>query len=119
MIDLDTFADAATLDLGPPEPKPTSLSGDQMEAAKALFTSEDGLVEVGVWECTPGHFTADRTRSSEICHIISGRASLARKDGEVREVGPGDVLVLPKGWTGAWTILETTRKLYVIHRDAA
>jgi uncharacterized cupin superfamily protein len=43
---------------------------------------------------------------------------LTRKDGEVREVGPGDVLVLPLGWTGSWTILEKTRKLYVIYSQA-
>lgn len=118
MIDLETYRDAASIDLGPPQPKPTSIIGNQLEAAKVLFASADGLVEVGVWECTPGHFSADRSTSSEICHIISGRAKLARIDGEVREVGPGDVLVLPRGWKGAWTIVEPTRKLYAIYRDA-
>ncbi|MBS7543838.1 cupin domain-containing protein [Ancylobacter oerskovii] len=118
MIDLETYPGAATIDLGPAQLKPTSTTGNQFEAAKALFTSEDGRVEIGLWECTPGHFTADRSTSSEICHVISGRASLARRDGELREIGPGDVLVLPRGWTGAWTILETMRKLYILHHDA-
>jgi hypothetical protein len=117
MIDLSTYLSVADMDLGPAAPKPTSLRGNQVEASVSLFTSEDGRVDVGIWECTEGHFTADRSTSSEICHIISGRATLARKDGEVREIGPGDVLVLPRGWTGAWTILEKTRKLYVIYRD--
>lgn len=118
MIDLETYKFAAGIDLGRPQAKPTSVSGDQVEAAKVLFTSADGLVEVGVWECTPGKFTADRSASSEICHIISGKAQLARIDGEVRDLVAGDVLVLPRGWKGAWTIVEPTRKLYVIHRDA-
>ncbi|MFC0218204.1 hypothetical protein FHS82_000549 [Pseudochelatococcus lubricantis] len=119
MIDLETYLDAAAIDLGPAHPKPTSTNGDQFEATRTLFTSEDGLVEIGVWECTPGHFTADRSTSSEVCHIIAGRATLARRDGEVREIGPGDVLVLPRGWTGAWTVLEKTRKLYVMHHDGS
>jgi len=114
MVDLETYLDAASLDLGVATPKPTSTRGEQMEASKTLFLSADGSVEVGVWECTPGDFTADRSESSEICHIIAGRARLARLDGEIREVGPGDVLVLPKGWKGAWTIVETVRKLYII-----
>jgi uncharacterized protein len=118
MIDLETFAGAASMDLGPSEKKTTSFEGDQEEAAKVLFTSKDGAVEIGVWECTAGKFTTDRSASSEICHIISGRASFTRSDGEIRELGPGDVLVLPRGWKGIWWLLEKTRKLYVVHRDA-
>ena len=29
------------------------------------------------------------------------------------ELTAGDVLTLPKGWSGRWDILETVRKLYV------
>jgi uncharacterized cupin superfamily protein len=29
------------------------------------------------------------------------------------------VLVLPKGWKGEWTIHEPTRKLYILHFEAA
>ena len=32
-----------------------------------------------------------------------------------RDVGPGELLVLPIGWRGEWTIHSTTRKLYVVH----
>jgi uncharacterized cupin superfamily protein len=115
MIDFQTFAHLANIDLGEPEPKPTSISGDQVEAAKSLWTSPDGGVEVGVWECTPGRFTASRETSSEICHIVSGRVSLHEKDGRSRDVGPGELLVLPVGWSGEWTIHEKTRKLYIMH----
>lgn len=119
MIDSRTFADLATLDLGPFGPKPTALSEGQVEAAKTLWKSEDGLMEVGVWECTPGRFTASRERNSETCHIVSGRVSLHDAGGQTREVRAGEALVLPKGWKGEWTIHETTRKLYIMHYDAA
>jgi uncharacterized cupin superfamily protein len=29
-------------------------------------------------------------------------------------VGPGDLLVLPQGWTGEWVIHEHMRKLFII-----
>ena len=115
MIDFQTFAHLATIDLGKFEPKPTCISGDQNEASQTLWTSDDGLVEVGVWGCTPGRFSAARETNSEICHIVSDRVSLHNSDGSTRDVGPGEVLVLPIGWTGEWTIHETTRKLYILH----
>ncbi|QKC75916.1 cupin domain-containing protein [Mesorhizobium erdmanii] len=114
LIDLSTFHDLAETDIGAFSPKPTSIEGNQVEAARSLFQSPDGTVDIGIWECTPGRFTADRSGSSEICHIISGRVEVSRADGEVRELGPGDLLVLPQGWKGEWRIRETTRKLYMI-----
>ena len=36
--------------------------------------------------------------------------------GTAVELTAGDVLVLPKGWSGRWDILEPVRKLYVIAR---
>ena len=114
MIAFQTFAHLASLDLGTPGRKPTSIEGNQMEAAVTLWTSPDGLAEAGVWECTPGRFTATRETNSEICHIISGRVTLHDEDGRARELGAGEMLVLPIGWKGEWTIHETTRKLYII-----
>ncbi|SJM28197.1 conserved hypothetical protein [Mesorhizobium delmotii] len=36
-------------------------------------------------------------------------------DGAAKDVGPGELLVLPLGWEGEWTIHEKTRKLYILH----
>lgn len=115
MVDFQTFAHLAGIDLGTPQPKPTSVEGNQVEAAKVLWTSTDGKVEVGVWECSPGRFTAARDDNSEICHIVSGRVTLHGPADAMKEVGPGEVLVLPVGWRGEWEIHETTRKLFIIH----
>lgn len=118
MIDFSTFKDLATADIGSFSPKPTSIEGNQTEAARTLFESTDGTLSIGIWECTPGRFTADRTQSSETCHIISGRVEMRHPDGATEQLGPGDLLVLPLGWKGEWRILETTRKLYVIKTAA-
>ncbi|QIE44696.1 DUF861 domain-containing protein [Pseudohalocynthiibacter aestuariivivens] len=115
MVDLETFGDLSAIEIGEFKPKPTTLTDGQKEAAKGLWSSADGRTSIGVWECTPGHFTADRTKGGEYCHIISGRATVSNVDGSrSRDIGPGDLLVLPQGWTGEWVIHEHMRKLYVV-----
>jgi len=117
MIQFQTFAHLADIDLGEAVSKPTAVEGNPMEAAQALWTSPDGKVEIGVWECTPGRFTTRRDGNSETCHIVSGRISLHEEGGRTQEVRPGEVLVLANGWRGEWTIHEKTRKLYIIHHE--
>jgi uncharacterized protein len=115
MIDLQTFADLATQPLGGFAAKPTSLTDGQTEASARLWTSPDGRTSIGVWECTPGRFAADRSKTAEYCHIISGSATVSNQDGSVaRDIGPGDLLVLPLGWTGEWVIHTHMRKLYFL-----
>jgi len=117
MIDFRVTAGLGTLDLGAPARKPTSIDCEQWEAARELWRSADGLMKIGVWECTPGRFSADRAAASETCHLISGRVTLQNPDGTSRDLAAGDMLVLPRGWRGEWTIHEKTRKLYVLHAD--
>lgn len=113
MIDFSAFLHLADMDLGPMKPKPTSVEGAQHEVAQALFTSPDGKVEIGVWQCTPGRFLADRSASSEFCHLIRGQVELTHADGRVQRFGPGDAFNLPLGWKGEWRVIEEVRKVYV------
>lgn len=119
MIDFQAFHALSSIQIGAFEDKPTSLTGNQQEAATELWSSADGLTEIGVWECTPGTFTADRSKSAEFCHILSGSATLTNADGSgERTVKAGDLLVLPLGWKGVWTINAHLRKTYVIQKAA-
>jgi len=115
VIDLKSFGDLSMVDVGKFNPKPTTLTQGQTEAAANLWTSDDGSTKIGVWECTPGQFTADRTAAGEYCHVIAGKATVTNQDGSnPREIGPGDLLILPKGWKGEWNVHAHMRKLYVI-----
>jgi uncharacterized protein len=114
MIDLSAFLSLATLDLGPRTPKPTSIEGSQTEASVTLASHDGGRVEIGVWDCTPGRFTADRSKSAEFCHFIAGRVEMTHPDGRTEVLGPGDAINLPLGWKGEWRVIEHVRKLYVI-----
>jgi uncharacterized cupin superfamily protein len=114
MISFENFGDLLTLDLGAFAAKPTSIEGEQQEASVALWTSPDGKMETGVWECTPGRFTADRSENAEICHLLEGRVTLHNADGTSRDISAGEMFVLPLGWRGEWTIHEQTRKIYTM-----
>jgi uncharacterized cupin superfamily protein len=67
-----------------------------------------------VWEGTPGSWTVENRPDTETSLVLSGRARITDDDGVMREIGPGDMLILPCGWSGRWEIVETLRKCYVV-----
>ncbi|MEV7795921.1 cupin domain-containing protein [Streptomyces sp. NPDC087512] len=107
------LADAPGADLPAVRPKPTSTTGQQ-ETTRPLWRSPDGLVEVGVWECDPGHFTATRDGYDEVCQVLTGTATVRTEGGDAVELHPGSTLAMPAGWRGAWHIHSTLRKVYVV-----
>ena len=113
MTHFQTFAHLSTIDLGAPRPKPTTLTGNQFEASVALFKSNDGLMEIGVWECTPGRWRRQIV-AQEFCHFIQGRCTFTPDNGETLHIEAGDALMLPANSTGIWDIQETVRKTYVL-----
>lgn len=115
--DLLTFEKLESVGLPPLAPKATALTEGLAESHTVLWSSADGKVEMGVWECTPGRFTTDHSTNSEIVHIIDGEVELERNDGELRRLGPGDALVLPRGWRGQWHVIKHVRKMWVVHHD--
>jgi uncharacterized cupin superfamily protein len=102
---------AATVTLPDSRPKETSRTG-QYESTLRVWQGGPHT-STGVWECEPGEFTAARDDYSEVCHILSGTATVRGDDGTVADVGPGSLLVLPLGWRGTWVVQETIRKTYV------
>ena len=51
--------------------------------------------------------------------ILGGRAVITDDGGARRELGAGDAIILPVGWTGRWDVVEDVRKLYVLIRSTA
>jgi len=93
-------------------PRAGADSGAPVMSGRIFY--EGNGVQVGVWECTPGGWAIENRPDHETVQILSGRARLTDADGASVELSAGDVLTLPKGWSGRWDILETVRKLYVI-----
>ncbi len=100
--------DAELEDWGPLD----EATGEEMTTS-GLTLWKDGDQEVGVWQCTagPSHWTLE---THEFVQIVSGRMTCTPDGGAATEIGPGDVAVFPRGWTGTWQIHETIRKVYVI-----
>jgi uncharacterized cupin superfamily protein len=107
------LTDAAGAALPQGAPKPTSLDG-QVESSTTVWTSDDGAVEVGVWECSPGRFTAERDGYDEICQILVGSATVRSEDGTRAELAPGTTFVMPSGWRGTWEVHEQIRKVFML-----
>ncbi len=69
----------------------------------------------GIWECTPGGWPVKNRQDTEIAYLLSGRALITDDATQVtHEVGVGDLIVLPVGWSGRWDVLETVRKIYTL-----
>lgn len=82
---------------------------------KTLAADSGTKAQVGVWECEPGGWPVVDRPDTETCYIVSGRAKITDdQTGRVVEVGAGDFVVLPPGWTGRWDVVETLRKVYTI-----
>ena len=93
--------------------RPGADSGDPQLTTLPI---ESGTgAQVGIWECQPGGWPVVDRPNTETCYIISGRARLTDEEtGRVVEVGAGDFVMLPPGWTGRWDVVETVRKAYAI-----
>ena len=77
------------------------------------YTSPDARFTTGLWEREPDTWSFER-RSDEVALILSGAAEIEEPDGTIHRVGPGDVLVTPKGSSGTWRITETIVKFFAI-----
>lgn len=115
MIRTYSIHDALEAAIGPHTPKPTSLTDGQTEAVRSLW--EQGRVDTGIWECTPGTFTAERDGHTEICTILSGSVTLEVEGEEPEHLKAGDVFVMPSGWKGVWHVHEPLRKHYTTIDD--
>lgn len=101
---------------GPPLGEP--LDGPMETGWRGLWQSADGMISTGIWECEPGRFRTTFTGGGEFVHIISGRVTVTEEGGEPVELGPGDAMTFPAGWTGEWRITEHLRKSLTGWRDA-
>lgn len=109
-----TLRGAAHAPLPDPQPKPTALTPGVVEATLPLWDSADGRTSVGVWECSPGSFSARRDGYTEICQLLEGSVTIDTEGGDSVTLRAGDTMVMPDGWVGVWHVHETLRKTYVI-----
>jgi uncharacterized cupin superfamily protein len=112
-VDIHTLQSVLLSSIGPHGPKQTSITEGQTEANMSIWKAVEGT-EAGVWEANVGSFTAIRDGHHEVCYLLSGKVTIESDNGDVRELGAGDLLVMPSGWQGVWHVHEPVRKVYVV-----
>lgn len=110
---------ATSAAVGEFKPKPTALTEGLEEASREVWSAAGGQFNAGIWEATPGSFTATRAGYHEVCQILSGRVTIEVEGEDPIELVAGDTFVTPSGWKGIWHVHETVRKTYVIIQEAA
>ena len=76
----------------------------------------DGSAACGSWACSPGGWDSPNPRpSTEWFYVLSGSGCVTDPDGTPHPFGPGDVVVLPRGWHGRWDIAEHIHKIWLTH----
>lgn len=87
------------------------IAGDPVHTTWSV-EERDG-VYAGVWQSTPGSWRV-LYDEWEYCRILSGRSVIVGDDGSEMVLGPGDSTVIRPGFSGVWTVEQTTQKDYVI-----
>jgi uncharacterized cupin superfamily protein len=105
-------ADATDLEPAPIAPD-WVLSGAPETRSKELARSHDRTSYVMVWDCTAGRFNWHYSKDETLV-VISGAAVLSYEKGEVRHIGPGDIVFFPAGTTCTWHVTEYIKKVAVL-----
>ena len=94
-----------------PAVRDDAIYGAPEEAYKILY--DVGPTDVGVWTCTPGSFPVGPRQKTECFHVLEGVFFLTNLDGTAKRCSAGDTVILPKGWSGYWDIIQPVKKLWV------
>lgn len=100
-------------------PRATADQGTPIEASRELY--DDGvMLSGGAWHCTgPGSWPSPNPKPvTEVFYVCRGHGCLTDADGMEHYFGPGDTVVIPKGHTGRWTILQDIHKLWAVNEHA-
>jgi uncharacterized cupin superfamily protein len=94
-------------------------SGDPIQHGHEYFSTAEGRITSGVWDCTahqlkPGPYEAD-----EFMIVLEGSILIVDNAGNTETFVAGESFIIPKGLNCSWKQTEYTRKFYVIHDDAS
>ena len=90
------------------------IAGNPLQRLWTAYTDASGAFFAGQWQSEPGKWSVSYTEE-EYCEILAGRSTITDAQGTALIVTRGDRFIIPRGFVGTWEVLETTRKIYVIH----
>lgn len=94
-------------------PKACFTTDETDETTIRFYSSEDGSVSSGIWECPPCKVAIESYPVSEMMTIISGSVTITNSDGVPETFGPGEVVFAQKGASLTWHVTERLRKYFM------
>jgi uncharacterized cupin superfamily protein len=112
-LPLATAFDPAHATLSPAPIEPSWIrAGAPVARAVTITNSPDGLLSVGVWDCTAGTFTWI-FGSDEIVHVLEGEARVRHGD-TTHVLVPGAVAYFPRGLETVWEVPRYVKKAFIL-----
>lgn len=106
-------SDFALGELTPKGPRKGADVGQPHDATRPLVSV--GSVSTGSWWCAEGGWPSPTPRATtEVFYVLSGHACVTDTDETRHFMGPGDLVILPKGWAGRWDVLQDIHKVWVV-----
>jgi len=99
--------------LTPAGQRPGADSGDPQIALLEFDTSGHG--RTGIWSCEPGGWPIPARGDSELSYILEGNVTVTDDETGIKhDLGPGDAIFMPQGWSGRWDVTTPVRKVFAI-----
>ena len=79
------------------------IDGDNPKAGGITsFRSIDGKLDIGLSRYTQVSLRLSDWPVDEFMYFLEGQVEITNEDGSSRIYGPGDAIVMPKGFNGTW-----------------
>lgn len=88
--------------------------GEHGSAGAEIEFFRCGAFAAGFWEREPDTWSFERPHD-EVAFIVAGSAEVETPAGNTLEIGPGDLLVTPRGSKGTWRISEPIVKFWTTY----
>ena len=90
------------------------IAGDNpMAGSLNKFHSNDGEFEVDFYHGSEVTLKLADWPVHEVMYFVEGQVEITDESGAARIYGPGDALVMPKGFSGTWRQLSPIKKISV------
>jgi hypothetical protein len=98
----------------------TVTEGDRPTySSRSDFSSADERVHVGVSQYDKMTLQLNNYPVDEFMHILEGQVEITDESGASKVYGPGDMFVMPKGFSGTWRQLSPIKKLDIYYGSLA
>ena len=81
------------------------------------FTFDHGELYVGTYQAEPAKLLLKDYPNDEFMYVLSGKIIITEEGGVAEEFGPGQGLVLKKGFCGTFEMQDNLRKIAIMNGE--